>query len=279
MTTRVALALALTLGGCAGSLRPADTTLSLSRGTSNRGWITHAAALPERGEGFVRARPREGTRFGTSRLVTAIQRAAAAVHRAFPGTPPLRVGDLSYRHGGRHPRHGSHRSGRDVDLIFYAQDLLGRPRQGRGWTAYDRLGLGRVPRRVARGGRLSRRIDLARNWKLVETLLEDEEAEVEWLFCSAGVKARLLRYAARRRVERKLYFRAAWVLHQPRNSRAHDDHFHVRLRCTAEERALGCYDRGPTWPWLAAAQNKRPSPDDESLLQALLEDPPAPSRP
>ena len=263
----VAATLALSISGCAATGR---VEASLSRGASNRGWLEHGVALPDRGAGFVRARPGEETRYGTPRLVEALQRAAATVDRDFPGTPPLRVGDLSYPQGGRHPRHGSHRSGRDVDLIFYASELAGLPVPGRGWIAYDRLGFG--AERAGRRGERGRRIDLARSWALVEALLLDPTIDVEWIFCSAGVKARLLRYAARHDVPRKLYFRAAWVLHQPRNARAHDDHFHVRIRCSTEERALGCYDRGPDWPWLDAALAKPAPVADRELLAAILTD-------
>jgi penicillin-insensitive murein endopeptidase len=34
--------------------------------------------------------------------------------------------------------------------------------------------------------------------------------------------------------------RAESVLHQPTDSRPHDDHFHLRIRCTPEERSAGC---------------------------------------
>ena len=143
----------------------------VSVGVSNDGWLRNGVALADRGAGFVRARPGESTRYGIPRLVHAIEGAAADVERAFPGTPPLRVGDLSYPQGGRHPRHNSHRSGRDVDLIFYATAPSGRPVQGRGWVVYDRYGVGREP--VDHGG-AAMNLDVARNWHLVRSLLADE---------------------------------------------------------------------------------------------------------
>jgi hypothetical protein len=109
---------------------------------------------------------------------------------------PLRIGDLSSPHGGRHDRHGSHRAGRDADVIFYATDAAGTPTRGRGWLAYDRFGAAREPLEDGRPGRVFF-FDDARNWAFVRALLLDPAARVQWLFVSSGVKARLLRYAPR----------------------------------------------------------------------------------
>ncbi len=248
--------------------------VAVSVGTSIDGWLHHGVAMPDRGPGYVRARPGESTRYGIPRLVRAIEDAAAAVENAFPGTPPLRVGDLSYPLGGRHPRHGSHRTGRDVDLIFYATTPTGRPVQGRGWVAYDRFGTGREP--DDQGG-APMNLDVARNWHLVRTLLADEDAQVQWIFCSAGVKAQLLEHAIAHEPSRAIVFRAAWVLHQPTRAHPHDDHFHVRIGCGSEQRSLGCRDRGPIWPWWsddAIKEDTSESLDDAALVRALLGDPP-----
>ena len=226
--------------------------------------------LPDHGPGFVRARPGEGTNYAIPRLVRAIQGAAASVVESFPGGPPLRVGDLSYRAGGRHPRHRSHRTGRDVDIIFYATGADGEPIQGRGWVAYDLHGIGREPQE--HGGQ-PMFLDVPRNWHLVRTLLLDKKAQVQWIFCSAGVKARLLEHAIAYEPIRELVFRAAWVLHEPSRSSPHDDHFHVRIACGARQRALGCIDRGPLWPWWTdevVKQTTRDTLDDRALVRALL---------
>ena len=64
------------------------------------------------------------------------------------------------------------------------------------------------------------------------------------------------------------------VLHQPRRAHPHDDHFHIRIGCGAEQRALGCQDRGPIWPWWTdeAIKNETNDPlDDAALVHALLD--------
>jgi penicillin-insensitive murein endopeptidase len=168
---------------------------------------------------------------------------------------PMRVGDLGYICGGRHPRHGSHRSGRDVDIIFYAVDAQGRATRGRGWVAYDRFG-------TPQGARRDEEMvffDEARNWEFVERMVLDEEARVQWLFVSRGVKARLLRYAVASGADPEAIFRASLVLQQPSRSTPHADHFHVRIYCAEHERSLGCLDRGPTWPWHRRSLDEAPA--------------------
>ncbi|NOY92378.1 MAG: murein endopeptidase [Deltaproteobacteria bacterium] len=275
---RWTLACLVLLGaGCAELSLPYTDTVSV--GTTGEGWLAHGLSLPDEGPGFVRARRGEGTRFGTPRMLRAITLSAARVSVDVPGGAPLVVGDLSSRAGGRHRRHGSHESGRDVDLLFYAVDASGRSVRASGFLAYDRFGLG-MPRRGEAPGN-PRFFDDVRNWALVRALLEDEASEVQWIFCSRGLKARLLRYAARSGASRELLFRASWVLQQPSHGAPHDDHFHVRVRCTARDASLGCRDRGPRWTWLRNRGDgaAREPQSDARWVAELLDDPPAVSEP
>ena len=234
---------------CACVGKPLPTGQTISIGTSDRGYLHHAISLPDRGQGYRRLRPGEETRYGTATLIEAIGSAARAVAEAFPGGYPLRVGDLSNRRGGSHERHLSHRAGRDADLVFYARDAGGMAARGAGWLQFDRYGLA-----VRRDRVFS--FDEARNWHLVRTLVMDPQARVKWLFCSNDIKARLLRYAARYEPSPQAVFRATWVLHQPVRGDPHADHFHVRVGCGPSERALGCQEQAPFWPWLSDAARK-----------------------
>jgi penicillin-insensitive murein endopeptidase len=263
------------LAGClAPRPAPGDTA---SVGQAAAGYLLGGVSMPDRGPGFVRARPGEATRFGTPGLVGAVARAAASVAEAFPGGAPLRVGDFSAPLGGHHARHNSHRSGRDVDLVFFATDASGRSTRGRSWLAFDHLGVSREV--AAPSGRASGDLyffDEARNWHLVRALLDDPEVEVQWIFCSNGVKARLLRYAALHEPDPEILFRASWVLHQPSSGNPHADHFHVRVFCSARERALGCQDTAPYWVWLGdepfKARGEAFALGDDALLTALAGD-------
>jgi penicillin-insensitive murein endopeptidase len=267
--------IALGLAGCLGLTPAPDEPLSF--GATNDGILRRGAELPDAGEGFVRARPGGPTRFGTPRLVEALMRTAAEVARRFPGTAPVRIGDLSSPHGGRHHRHGSHRTGRDADVLFYVTDPSGRSRTGRGWLAYNRFGFAvehRRPDDGPTGGLFF--FDDARNWHFVRTLLLDEEAAVQWIFVSRGVKARLLRYALAHEPDPRALTRAAYALHQPARASPHDDHFHVRILCSRRELAAGCRNRGPIWPWLRAEMEKPATVageplDDARLVRELME--------
>ena len=262
-------AVVLTLSGCVAPLAPE----AVSYGVTNDGWLHQGVALPDRGEGYVRARPGESTRYGLPRLIEVLERASAEVATQFPGGEPLRIGDLSSPLGGAHYRHASHRTGRDADIVFYALNAAGDPVEGRGWVAYDRFGVGRESEE--HGGDLYF-FDEARNWHFLRTLLLDESAEVQWVFVSRGVKARLLRYGAIHEPSKEVLFRAAWVLQQPSSGSPHADHFHVRIGCGARQRALGCRDRGPIWPWFGDQGEKLAAPGGEDLgdaatVSALLE--------
>lgn len=198
LAARVALTLASSLvGGCIAFVPMPDEPLSF--GTTSRGVLHAGVALPDRGEGFVRSRPGESTRFGTPHLLEAIERAVGEVARRFPGSASMRIGDVAAPTGGRHPRHGSHRTGRDVDVIFFVTNPAGRSRLGRGWLAMNRFGFA-VEHRITEEGEGGPAgglffYDTPRNWWFVRTLLLDDEAAVQSIFVSAGVKAHLLRYA------------------------------------------------------------------------------------
>jgi penicillin-insensitive murein endopeptidase len=257
-------ALAL-LAGCGLAPLPRAAT---SFGFANDGVLIAAQALPRSGPGFVRAQPDDSTQFGAPLLVGALERAAARVSQALPGGSPLRIGDLSARDGGDHSRHGSHRSGRDADLLFYLLDERGDSAPGSGFFAFDERGV------AAFEGRLVF-FDTARNWALVRALLADEQALVQWIFCTDGIKARLLAYGAVHEPDPRVLLRAAYVLHQPSHGNPHADHFHIRIACSGAERALGCLDDGPIWPWLRNEHEKPawagPGNDDATLLRALLD--------
>jgi penicillin-insensitive murein endopeptidase len=236
------LALALSLGAVpafAGEPHfcgeaPTSHARSLSIGRSSGGKILGAKAL-ESSEA-IRVLPRRHQRrclnWGTPRLVAALRRAAEAVRQAAPGSPPLGVGDISRARGGPIPPYSrSHQSGRDADLAFYQLDEKGQPVPAEDLLSFDARG-------YADSGK--RRFDVRRNWLLVRALLEDEEVDVQWLFISLPLRQLLLEEARKRNAPARLIERAGRVLHQPTDSRPHDDHFHLRIRCTPEERSAGC---------------------------------------
>lgn len=236
--------LALLSGGCMGTPTPLAPNVDGSVGVPHSGVLRGAEELPVKGPGFVRYRPKSPNYWGNPRLVRTIQSAAAAVNETFPGGAPLVVGDLSARHGGKIPGHRSHRTGRDVDLLFYVTTPSGAPVPSPGFAKIGTDGLAQVK------DEHFVRLDVERNWFLVKELCASREAQVQWMFVSRGVEALLIDYARSRGEPLELIWRAESMLLQPGDSSPHDDHVHVRLACTADEEAAGCEGGGPRWEWL-----------------------------
>jgi penicillin-insensitive murein DD-endopeptidase len=265
-STLAALVVALVASGClpfGPSGRGAFEAASI--GTTARGLLVGAAELPADGA-HHRCYRRAGMRFAVPQLVGLVERAAARVADGFPGSA-LYVGEMSAKWGGDEAGHASHESGRDVDLAFYAEEPGGRALTGFPVTRFDRYGAG-----IAGKGGRAIRFDAARNWELVEALLADEGADVQWIFASDGVKALLLRWAVDRGRDREIVMRAATALHQPSDSAPHDDHFHVRIYCP-EGAGDACVDVGPVWPWIAERRAVCPSTglSDDRLAAIALE--------
>jgi penicillin-insensitive murein endopeptidase len=209
-----------------------------------------------------------GQHYGVPRLVEALASAAAEVERQRPGGAPLMVGDLSRRTGGRIPRHASHRSGRDVDLLFYSETTAGEPLTTSGFIKFGPDGLAFVPN--DRGGGRYVRLDLAREWLLIKALLTAPRANVQWMFVSLPVEALITDYARARGEDSDLVWHAETVMLQPRDSLPHDDHLHLRTACLPDEAIAGCEGGGPYWPWLPPLPSTPPPETDDALAVALL---------
>ncbi len=215
---------------------------SVSCGSSNRGALSDAAMLPTKGHGFVMAEPwrSRGTRYGTLELVTLIEESSSEVATLYKGSQ-LSVADMSHEQGGPLAMHRSHQNGRDVDLIYYAMDAEGRPFYPDSHMAYySRRGeatYAKSPRFVKNIP--ERYFDLKRNWALVRAMIYNDSAEVEHIFVSPRVKRWLLTYAREISESKKTINAANKILHAPRDVKGHNDHMHVRIRCTKEDIAAG----------------------------------------
>lgn len=243
--------LAVLLAGGSGCVHKGFFTdgTSVSYGRSTRGLLLRGKELPLAGRGYL-VPPlwvNRDTRFGVDELVDAVVRAAARVDEKLPGGT-LGVGDLSGRRGGRATHHRSHENGRDADLIFYALDAeTGQPLPPApdAMPRYGRHLQSRPPRETPGAPISPRRFDLARNWELVAALLDDPSIDVEYLFLSEPLRDKLLEHAAKAGEHEEVIARARAALRAPRGGiLPHDDHLHVRLRCSASDRALGCVDAG-----------------------------------
>jgi len=255
------------LSACFNTPTPLAPGLSGTVGVPNRGVQTDAEELPIRGEGFVRYRPQSSHYFGRSRLVHAIERAAAEVARLAPGGAPLVVGDLSAKTGGRIPGHDSHRTGRDVDLLLLVETPEGVPIESPGFIRFEGDGLGFVPEKKE-----YLRFDVDREWILLRSLLTSPEIGVQFMFLYRDLEALLIDHARALGEPDELIWHAETVMLQPSDSLPHDDHVHLRIACTPEEAVTGCSGGGPRWEWLPQnAPARRLS--EEDFAQIAQEDP------
>ena len=183
---------------------------------------------------------RAGHFWATHELVQLLERAARVVQRRVPGGR-LTVGELSKRGGGEIDGHGSHESGRDVDIAFYMLDGAGQPYEPFAFAEFGADGLGKAPNEGLR-------FDDARNWELVARLVADPDARVQYIFVATPLRARLLAEGRRRRASASVLARAESVLVQPARGNPHRNHFHARVFCDPSDRPQ-CTDRAPFWPW------------------------------
>ncbi|MFI5308731.1 MAG: penicillin-insensitive murein endopeptidase [Polyangiales bacterium] len=181
-----------------------------------------------------------GNFYGTSELVSLLERSAQAIAGRWPGSE-LSVGELSAANGGKLDGHHSHRSGRDADVAFFMRDEQGRAASFWRFVAFSIEGTALHVQRVLH-------FDDARNWALVSTMLRDQEARVQYMFVAQPLRTRLL-MEGRRQAESEDFLRAAAaVLVEPKEGQKHDSHFHVRIYCARDDRPE-CRDSAPYWPW------------------------------
>lgn len=278
---RLVVVLLLVAAGCVGpGLLTDGTTVSL--GTHSTGALRAGRRLPFRGEGYIVPRrwQERQRNFGTDELVELLVRSARRVHRLLPGSL-LGVADLSPRGGGATPEHRSHRSGRDVDLIYYMTDLEGRPVLPTEMIYFDASGLSVPAKRSSlsthpegggspggvgpegggsrgggeeerRGGETPtsspapvRRVDIPRTWAMVRTLVTDPQVPVQWIFIGRPIAELLIQHARKSKEPDFVIERALAVMHQPSDAQNHMDHWHLRIFCAPSDRYQGCVDRGP----------------------------------
>jgi penicillin-insensitive murein DD-endopeptidase len=239
---RFAAVLALLIGlapaGCVELGVVTDGT-SVSVGRPSRGRIVDPARIPERGEGFLTREiwKARGNRYGTDELVDLLVGVSGRVLQKNSGVR-LVVADLSGRGGGAaHQWHRSHQSGRDVDLLYYLKDKTGKSFEN---DAMHVVG----PDLVAKDGS-GHTVDVPRMWNLVKELLTAPEAPVQWVFVYQPVANAIIEHAIKIGEPEVLVERAKKVCKQPGDSAPHNDHMHVRVYCSYQDRAYGCVDIGP----------------------------------
>lgn len=212
---------------------------SVSVGTTSDGRLANGGVLPDESavHHVLPQHAGRNTRHGTDEMIGLLLDAAARVfevHGARTG-----IGNISAPGGGDISWSRSHNNGRDADLAFHFVDARGVPVEVETLLRVDRAGLAR--------DRSGRRFDVALTWTLVEALLTSEAAQVQWLFVYEPLERMLLDHARAIGADPDIIALATDVLHQPGDSAPHDDHLHVRIYCSRDDRLEGCTNWGPEW--------------------------------
>ncbi len=185
-----------------------------SVGAPNRGRLLGGIPMPEGAHWQLRGhRPRA---YGSRTTIGALVDALRAYGAADPAAPPLRIGEISRRSGGRIAPHVSHRSGRDVDIGYVLAD--NPDKDERFWRPAT-----------------AKNIDAPRTWAALSALIET--GRVQQVFMSSRLQPVIAAEAAKRLPPEEVarIFSAmnpdpsihTIVKHEP----GHRDHMHVRFVC------------------------------------------------
>lgn len=212
---------------------------AVSVGTTSDGRLRNASQLPLDGDNHyvLPEHQQRDTHWGTDELVAVLLDAAQAVQDTHGGRTG--IGNMSGPSGGDIRWSRSHNNGRDADVAFFVLDEAGAHVEATTLYTARRDGTFR--------GRQGLRFDVARGWTLVEALLTNDIAQVQWIFIYDPLKQALLEHARAIDADPTVIALASDILHQPGDSAPHDDHFHIRLFCSRADRLEGCANWGPEW--------------------------------
>lgn len=209
-----------------------DPDVSVSVGGTSDGRIVNARQVVEGEHVAILEKQRaRDLGYGSQELVALLDEVGART-KIIHGSP-LWIGNIGRRGGGDIPWSVSHNAGRDADVAFAYLDARGVPIDPPGLVALDREGR-------SKDGTV--RFDVARTWTIVAGIVESDAASVQFVFVSEPLKQKLLRHARAIHAPATTIARADLVLRQPRGALPHDDHLHVRVRCTPRDAGRGCVD-------------------------------------
>ncbi len=210
---------------------------SISVGTVTVGHLVRGKELPLSGphHAVLAEHAARGTRRGTDELIGGILDAAGDVAAVHP-TAVAGIGNIARGGGGRLPWSISHKAGRDADIGFYLVDG-----QGRDVLPDTLLQLAPPDGTVTWAGQ-ELRFDVSRNYLLLESLVLSDRISIQYVFCADFLVKKLRAEAAHRGAPKLVRKALETFVRQPRGTLPHDDHFHVRIRCSSEDRLEGCRD-------------------------------------
>lgn len=221
-----------------------------SIGSYTAGCLSGAVSLPQNGPGYQLMRPSRGRSYGHPDLIDFIQSLGLRAYQQHWGV--LLIGDLGQARGGPTPSgHRSHQTGLDVDIWYLlSQQAASRPlavNERETWSAPSVL--------IAQ----SDVIDDSQWSDLHEKILEAAASrpEVDRIFVNPSIKRLLCSHKPKY---------SHW-LRKIRPWWKHDDHFHVRLKCPANNKNCTAQEPLPdddgcdaSLDWWFSEEAKAPAP-------------------
>jgi penicillin-insensitive murein DD-endopeptidase len=231
-------------------------------GTYGRGCLAGAVALPINGETWQVMRLSRNRNWGHPTLIRFLERLADKVPRV-AGWPGLLVGDIAQPRGGPMlTGHASHQIGLDADIWL-------TPMPDRQLSPEEREEM--LPSKVVAEDEEDVDPDVwtPAHAAVIRAAARDED--IERIFVNAAIKKALCRNAAPTR---------AW-LNKVRPWWHHDYHFHVRIRCPADN--PDCHGQPPAppgdgcgneldWWFTDAVLHPKPEPPDPQKPEVKMED-------
>jgi penicillin-insensitive murein endopeptidase len=138
----------------------------------------------------------------------------------YPDVEILQVGDLSARHGGKIPRHASHQNGLDADVVYLRNNRKVQEIHAPEWIED-----------FINGTHVSTNFETQRNWQAFQYLVENYP--IGRIFVDQVVKAHLCQYVSRAGLMQNPLARE--TLRRLRGAALHRTHFHIRLKCPADQ--------------------------------------------
>jgi len=220
-----------------------DSPRTVAYGHPYSGKLFGGVALPKTGAHHIVQTATVARRwvYGTDYLVRSIISTAAQVENDVPNSQPLVIGNLSKKKGGDIDMSRSHNTGRDVDLAYYTANLNGESVKSL-YHRFDARG-----RSIAAPGKY--KLDLPRNWALVKALIQNKDAETQWIIVASWIENMLLNYAISIGEPATLIMQAEQMMMVPTWAKPHDNHLHIRMLCSPRDWKRGCVNGGPVWSW------------------------------
>lgn len=179
--------------------------------------------------------------FGTHQLTKILEWSAARVKALDPRSERLQIGDISNEDGGKCGGHASHQNGLDADVVYLRVNRKEQnPNSTKGFEESFVV-----------GNRVTANFDIKRNFSILKEIVSTNR--VGRIFVDTAIKLALCSY-----VKQNGWMNDAAALETLRRVRPwplHDDHFHLRIKCSA--RSPDCVEQADPAPGAACDVNSQ----------------------